>query len=86
MKALIAGHERPYPFTHDLGRLVGEAEKLGERLPLGGTDLDRLTEYVGIWRYQAPEEITSPQREAMITFVASLRKYVVERLAVLREQ
>ena len=84
LKALIGGHAQRYELTHDLDVLVRHAVNLGEVLPVAHAELEGLTDYAGIWRYQEPQAMPAAKRSQHKTLISDLRVFVQQRLLVLR--
>jgi HEPN domain-containing protein len=55
IKAVLAARGVDFPFTHDIGGLVGICNNAGVSLPDGLRDVDQLTPYAGALRYDAED-------------------------------
>jgi HEPN domain-containing protein len=84
LKALIAGHQQKYKYTHDIADLLLEITNLGETPSIDPRLAKSLTDYAGVWRYQAPVPISADQKAAIHQAITALRVYVLGRLSILR--
>ncbi len=55
IKAVLAARGIDFPFTHDIGGLVGICNNAGVSLPDDLRDVDQLTPYAGALRYDAED-------------------------------
>lgn len=55
IKAVLAARGVDFPFTHDIGGLVGICNNAGVSLPDDLRDVDQLTPYAGALRYDAED-------------------------------
>ena len=55
IKAVLAARGVDFPFTHDIGGLVGICNNAGISLPDDLRDADQLTPYAGALRYDAED-------------------------------
>ena len=58
IKAVLVARRVPFPFTHDLGRLIDLLEANGARISSEVRDADLLTDFATIARYPSAIEIT----------------------------
>ena len=84
LEALIGAHGERFQLTHDLGVLLRHAVALGETLPVDHAELEALTGYASVWRYQEPQPIPAARRDEFQALVSGLRVRVQSRLLVLR--
>ncbi len=83
LKALIAAHGKPYPFTHDLDQLIERLEDLGELFPDFGMPLQSFTPFGVLVRYDHGAPLTSQEREQFRRVVASVRTFVQHQVPLL---
>jgi len=80
LKAWLAQRAVHYPKTHNLQALVELLEAQGQPLPTDLADLDRLTPYATVYRYEQLPEYTSLDRHAARAIVARLRSFVEQHI------
>ena len=81
LKAELSLHEVDFVRTHNLRFLMDLLADAGHPLPDDFADLDTLTPYGTLFRYEdLPDEIKI-DRKALLRLVASLRSYVEKRAA-----
>ena len=80
LKARLADLGVNYPKTHNLLTLVELLEDQGKQLPSDLTDLDQLTPYATIYRYEDPPELRAFDRTLAREFVRRLRAWVEAEL------
>ena len=69
-----------YPKTHNLQTLVELLEDQGKQLPADLADLDSLTPYATIYRYEDPPQVGQFNRKAAREFIRRLRVWVAAEL------
>jgi HEPN domain-containing protein len=65
LKAAIAGRDRDFPFTHDLGLLMQLCQDAGLELPGSLNEVDRLTPYAAAIRYGLGDPGALPTSDAL---------------------
>lgn len=76
LKAWLAQRAVHYPKTHNLQALVELLEAQGQPLPTGLADLDQLTPYATVYRYEQVPEYTVLDRKAARALVARVRSFI----------
>ena len=79
LKALITARGERHPFTHDLGKLVLQLERLGEAISIVPPGWDFLTEYAMHVRYESGVEFPPDLRDRVRHGIADLRRHVMQR-------
>ncbi|MBI4664493.1 MAG: HEPN domain-containing protein [Verrucomicrobia bacterium] len=69
-----------YPKTHNLQTLIELLEDRGKSLPPELSDLDLLTPYATIYRYEDPSSAVNFDRKAAREFIRRLRHWVEAEL------
>ena len=83
MKALLSALNLAFEFTHNLERLQVALEAAGEKLPQTSVQLDQLTDYAVVYRYDLLFLIAPPDRAALAETVRTIREHVTARIAAL---
>jgi HEPN domain-containing protein len=65
LKAVIAGRDTDFPFTHDLGLLMQLCQDSGLELPADLVEADRLTPYAAAIRYGLGDPRAVPIPDAL---------------------
>jgi HEPN domain-containing protein len=73
IKAVLAAHGVDFPFTHDIGGLVGICNKAGVSLPDDLQEADRLTPYAGALRYGSEDPKAVERATALRLVVVAVR-------------
>ena len=76
LKARLVDLGVNYPKTHNLQMLVELLEVQGQQLPANLADLDLLTPYATIYRYEDPPQAGAFDRKAAREFIRRLRAWV----------
>ena len=85
LKAVLSAHGVEYARTHNLRFLMDLLADAGHPLPVDFADLDTLTPYGTLFRYEdLPEEIKI-DRGTLLRLVKSLRSYVEKQASVATE-
>ena len=80
LKARLVELRVNYPKTHNLLTLVELLEDQGKRLPADLADLDRLTPYATIYRYEDLPQLDVFDRKSAREFIRRLRTWVENEL------
>jgi hypothetical protein len=80
LKALISSHNRSYPFTHNLEKLVDLLAECHEELPATPYDLLNLEPFAVEHRYDVGGSLTADDRTAVRASVAILREHILARI------
>ena len=80
LKAWLAQRAVHYPKTHNLQALAELLEAQGQSLPTDLADLDQLTPYATVYRYEQVPEYTPLDRKATRALVARLRSFVEQQI------
>jgi HEPN domain-containing protein len=80
LKALLSEFDVPFPRTHNLRLLMDLLSDAGHRLPSSLTDLDLLTAYGTLFRYEDLPVETHIDREAALAFVREVRSFVEKKI------
>jgi HEPN domain-containing protein len=80
LKARLAALAVNYPKTHNLQTLIELIEREGRPLPKELEDVDRLTPYATIYRYEEPPQVECLDRKAALEFIRRLRAWVEAEL------
>jgi len=80
LKACLAVRAVHYPKTHNLQALVELVEAQEQPLPPDLPDLNLLTPYATIYRYEQLPEYTALDRKEARSLVAKVRAFVEQRL------
>ncbi len=80
LKALLSEHAIPFPRTHNLRHLLDLLVDAGHPLPPELTEIDELTPYGTVFRYDDPEDAPPLDREAAVKEVRALHAYVQPRI------
>ena len=80
LKAWLAQRAVHYPKTHNLQALVELFEEQGQPLPSELADLDQLTPYATVYRYEQIPEFTALDRKAAPALVAGVRSFVEQQI------
>jgi HEPN domain-containing protein len=80
LKAWLAQRAVHYPKTHNLQALVELLEAQGQLLPTDLADLDQLTPYATVYRYEQLPGYTPLDRQAARTLVARVRSFVERQI------
>jgi HEPN domain-containing protein len=83
MKALLSALNLPFELTHNLERLHVALQAAGESLPQTTVQLDQLTDYAVVYRYDLVYLMAPPDRAELAETVRTIREHVVDRIAVL---
>ena len=76
LKARLVDLGVNYPKTHNLLALIDLLERQGKQLPPDLDDLDLLTPYATIYRYEDPPEVSAFDRKMAREFIRRLRVWV----------
>lgn len=76
LKAALAVRGLDYPRTHNLGALVELLSKAGVTLPEGLTDIDRLTPFGTVFRYDEVLPQAGQDRFQWLGWIQALRAFV----------
>ena len=76
LKARLVDLDVNYPKTHNLQTLVELLEYHRRNLPEGLADLDLLTPYATIYRYEDPPRVEALDRHTAREFIRQLRAWV----------
>jgi len=76
LKARLVDLGVNYPKTHNLQTLVELLEDQGKRLPADLADLDRLTPFATIYRYEDLPQVGNFDRKAAREFIRRMRGWV----------
>jgi HEPN domain-containing protein len=82
LKARLAALAVNYPKTHNLQTLIELIEREGKPLPEELEDVDRLTPYATIYRYEEPSQVECLDRKAALGFIRQLRAWVEAELMI----
>ena len=80
LKARLVNLGVNYPKTHNLQMLVELLENQGQQLPADLAELDSLTPYATIYRYEDPPQAGDFDRKAAREFIRRLREWVEAEL------
>jgi len=80
LKARLVDLGVNYPKTHNLQTLVELLENHGKQLPADLADLDRLTPYATLYRYEDPPQVGHLDRLAAREFIRRMRAWVEAEL------
>lgn len=80
LKALISAHDRSYPLTHSLEKLLNVLRDCGEALPDLPFSLKRLDPFAVIFRYDLGARLSSAERSDMRESIALVRQHVLTRI------
>ena len=80
LKARLVDMGVNYPKTHNLQTLVELLEDQRRQLPADLADLDLLTPYATIYRYEGPPQAGDFDRKAAREFIRPLRAWVEAEL------
>ena len=80
LKARLVNLGVNYPKTHNLQMLVELLENQGKQLPADLAELDSLTPYATIYRYEDPPQAGDFDRKAAREFIRRLREWVEAEL------
>ena len=80
LKARLVNLGVNYPKTHNLQMLVELLENQGQQLPADLAELDSLTPYATIYRYEDPPQAGDFDRKAAREFIRRLRAWVEAEL------
>lgn len=84
LKARLVDLGVNYPKTHNLQTLVELLEDQGKQLPDCLADLDILTPFATIYRYEDPPQIADFDRKAAREFIRRMRAWVEAELSLNR--
>lgn len=79
-KALISTHDRDYPFTHELEKLLKLLVACGESLPSVPFAFERMEPFAVVLRYDFGPGLSADDRNLVRESVAILREHVVGRI------
>jgi HEPN domain-containing protein len=79
-KALISVHDRAYPLTHNLERLIDLLEECGESLPPTPIDLILLEPFAVQLRYDLGASLSEVERVSIRESVGILETFVLSRI------
>jgi HEPN domain-containing protein len=79
LKAWLAHRAVRYPKTHNLQALVELLEAQGQPVPTDLADLDQLTPYATVYRYEQVPEYSPLDRRAARALVARVRSFVEQQ-------
>ncbi len=80
LKAWLAQRAVHYPKTHNLQALVELIEAQGLPLPADSADLNQLTPYATVYRYEQVPEYMALDRKAARALVARVRSFVEQQI------
>ncbi len=78
LKALLSSRSVAFPRTHSLRHLMDLLADAGQGLPAQLGNLDMLTPYGTVFRYEDPGGEPALDRSAALAMVRSLREHVVQ--------
>ncbi len=81
LKALLAALGTRFGRTHDIGHLIDLLGDGGHVLPTAASDLDRLTPYGTVFRYEDQPEDAEVRRRETLDAIRTLRAHVEKVLA-----
>jgi HEPN domain-containing protein len=81
LKAWLAHLGVDYPKVHNLESLLDLLEASGQRLPVALADLEHLTPFATVWRYEDLPLSTSFDRDAALELVRKIRAFVEAQIA-----
>jgi len=82
LKALLSEFGIPFPRTHNLRLLMDLLADAGHPLPSSLADLDLLTAYGTLFRYEDLPGETPIDREAALALVREVRSFVEKKIGV----
>jgi hypothetical protein len=83
MKALLAAHGTPYPYTHKLDVLEDLLAALNERMPATPFLVINLTAFAVKQRYDLGPPLSESERNAIRDTVAIVREHILTRILAL---
>ena len=81
LKALLAQLNVPFELTHNLGRLQTALSTIGESLPATPIQLDQLSDFAVVYRYDLLFQFASPDVAELKETVRLIREHVITRIA-----
>ena len=81
LKALLSDYRIPFPRTHNLRLLMDLLTDAGHPLPAPLVDLDVLTAYGTLFRYEDLPLETRFDRNAVLALIRELRMYVEKQIS-----
>ena len=80
LKSALAARGREYPRTHDLRVLIELLGELGEQIPKSCRDIDELTPFATVFRYDDVSLGNTARRKEWLSIVDDLSTIVAELL------
>jgi HEPN domain-containing protein len=80
IKAVLLAEGVPFPFVHDLGRLLDTARKAGVPIPADVADADLLTDYATIARYPGNGAVGEHEHARAVATAAAVLAWAAQRI------
>jgi len=80
LKALLSDLGIPFKRTHDIGGLTDLLAKSGTALPHEFSELDTLTPFGAVYRYEDYDAGSTIERDQVRRMIANLREWVERRI------